>query len=199
LVTHQRKHEWNRIFTPVVNGKTILLIGVGHIGGAAAEQAKALGLYVIGIRRSGKPHPHVDEMHGSDELHALLPRADIVMVTTALTSKTQHLIGAKEFALMKRRAAFINFSRGTVIDTSALRTALESGHLSDAMIDVTDPEPLPLDAALWDVPNLIITPRVINADPEQFVPRTLDIFFGNVRRHISGEPLTNVVDLKAEY
>jgi phosphoglycerate dehydrogenase-like enzyme len=199
LYTSQRAHAWNRIFTSTVEGKTLLVVGVGHIGGGAAEQAKKLGMRVLGIRRSKAPHPAIDEMHGADALHQLLPRADIVLVNIALTSATRFIMGAKEFGLMKPDSGFINMSRGGLVDPAALEAALRSGHLSGAMIDVTYPEPLPPEAPLWDAPNLLITPHVLSDDIENYVPRTLDIFFDNVRRYIAGKPLTNLVDLKREY
>ena len=199
LVTEQRRHEWNRIFTSTVEGKTLLIVGVGHIGGGAAEQAKKVGMRVLGMRRSGEPHPAVDEMHGPDALHALLPRADIVLLNTALTSKTKFLMGAKEFGLMKAGAGFINMSRGGLVDPEALEASLRNGHLGGAMIDVAYPEPLPAESTLWDAPNLIVTPHVLSDDIEQYIPRTLDIFFDNIRRYLEGQPLRNVVDLAREY
>lgn len=199
LVTEQRRHEWNRIFTTTVEGKTLAIIGVGHIGGGAAEQAKKIGMHVIGIRRSAQPHHAVDEMFAPAALHAILPRADIVLLNTALTSKTHFMMGKKEFALMKAGAGLINMSRGGLVDPTALEESLRSGHLGGAMIDVSYPEPLPADSTLWDVPNLIITPHVLSDDIEHYIPRTLDIFFDNVKRHIAGDTLRNVVDLEREY
>ena len=199
LVTGQRRHEWNRIFTTTVEGKTLAVIGVGHIGGGAAEQAKQLGMRVIGIRRTPRPHPAVDEMFGPRALHKVLARADIVLLNTALTSHTRFLMGRREFALMKAGSGFINMSRGGLVDPQALEETLRSGHLGGAMIDVSYPEPLPADATLWDAPNLIITPHVLSDDIEHYIPRTLDIFFDNIRRYIAGKPLNNVVDLAREY
>ena len=199
LVTGQRRHEWNRIFTTTVEGKTLLIVGVGHIGGGAAEQAKQVGMRVIGIRRTPKRHPAVDKMYAPDALHELLPRADIVLLNTALTSHTRFLMGRREFALMKPGAGFINMSRGGLVDPQALEEALRTGHLGGAKIDVSYPEPLPADASLWDAPNLIITPHVLSDDIEHYIPRTLDIFFDNIRRYIAGKPLRNVVDLEREY
>src|SRR3954468_943176 len=92
LMTSMRAHEWNRIFTSTVEGRTLLIVGVGHIGGGAASNAKRFGMRILGIRRSGTPHPAVDEMHGPEALHKLLPRADIVLLNIALTSKTRFLI-----------------------------------------------------------------------------------------------------------
>lgn len=199
LVTSQRRHEWNRVFTPIVAGKTILIVGVGHIGGGAAEQAQRLGMHVIGIRRSRKAHPAVNEMHVGEALHRLLPKADIVLLNASLTSQTRFLMGRTEFSLMRRGAAFINMSRGGLVDPKALEEALRSDQLGCAIIDVTYPEPLPSDSTLWEAPNLIITPHVLSDDLDEYIPRTLDIFFENVRRCLAGEPLTNVVDVEREY
>jgi phosphoglycerate dehydrogenase-like enzyme len=199
LMTAQRRKEWNRIFTPTIEGKTLLIVGVGHIGGGVAEHAKKLGMRVLGIRRSKEPHPAVSEMHGSEALHELLPKADIVLVNISLTSKTRFMISRDEFHLMKRGAAFINMSRGGLVDPKALEEALRTDQIGCAIIDVTYPEPLPPDASLWDAPNLLITPHVMSDDLDKYVPRTLDIFFNNVRRHLAGEPLTNVVDTNREY
>jgi phosphoglycerate dehydrogenase-like enzyme len=199
LVASQKRHEWNRLFTDTLAGKTLLIVGVGRIGGGAAEHAKRFGMKVLGIRKSRGAHPAVDEMHGPEALHALLPRADFVLANTALTPETRFLFGAREFALMRRDARFINMSRGGLVDPAALDAALRSGQLGGAMIDVSYPEPPPADWPYWDTPNLIITPHVLSDDIEEYVPRTLDLFFGNVRRLFNGQPLTNVVDLERQY
>jgi phosphoglycerate dehydrogenase-like enzyme len=199
LVESQRRREWNRVFTTRLEGKTVLIVGVGAIGGGAAEFAKQLGMKVLGIRRSGKPHPAVDEMYDLQALHRLLPRADFVLVNIALTLDTHFLFGDKEFAAMKQGASFINMSRGGLVDPAALDKALRSHHLGGAIIDVTFPEPPPPDWPYWDTPNLIITPHVLSDDIEEYVPRTLDLFFSNVRRYLANEPLTNVVNLERAY
>lgn len=199
LYSSQRARVWNRVFTSTVEGRTLLIVGVGRIGGGAAEQAKALGMTVLGVRRSDAPHPAVDEMHPPEALPALLPRADIVMLNTALTPDTKFLIGAPELALMKQGASLINMSRGGLVDPAALDSALRSGHLAGAIIDVTYPEPPAADWPYWDTPNLIITPHVLSDDIDNYVPRTLDLFFNNVRSFLAGAPLTNVVDLERAY
>jgi phosphoglycerate dehydrogenase-like enzyme len=194
-----RQKKWNRIFTTTLEGKTLLIVGVGAIGGGVAEHAKHFGMRVLGIRRSKQPHPHVDEMSGPEALHALLPRADFVMLNTALTPETRFLMGAKEFALMRKGSSFVNMSRGGLVDPVALDATLRDGHLAGAVIDVAHPEPPPADWLNWDTPNLTITPHVLSDDIEAYVPRTLDLFFGNLRRHFAGEPLTNQVDLGRKY
>jgi phosphoglycerate dehydrogenase-like enzyme len=195
----QRRREWNRIFTSTLEGKTLLIVGVGQIGGGAATHAKNFGMRVIGTRRSGAPHPDVEQMHRPEALHDLLPQADFVLVNTALTPETRFIIADKEFALMRDGAGFVNMSRGGLVDPAALDRALRSGKLSGAIIDVTYPEPPPADWPFWDTPNLVITPHVLSDDIENYVPRTLDLFFNNLRHHFAGEPLTNVVDLGRNY
>jgi phosphoglycerate dehydrogenase-like enzyme len=199
LTWSQRRHLWDRQFTSTVSGKTLLVVGVGAIGGGAAEHAKHFGMRVLGIRRSGSPHPHVDEMHTPDKLHALLPRADIVLVNTALTPETQFLFGRAEFDAMRIGAGFINMSRGGLVDPAELDRALRSGRLSGAMIDVAWPEPPPADWLYWETPNLVITPHVLSDDIDEYIPRTLDLFFNNIRRYFDGASLTNVVDLERAY
>jgi phosphoglycerate dehydrogenase-like enzyme len=199
LTWSHRQKKWNRIFTTTLEGKTLLIVGVGAIGSGVAKHAKDFGLRVLGIRLSGAPQPSVDEMHKPEALHALLPQADFVILNTALTPQTRFLMGKKEFALMRRGAAFVNMSRGGLVDPAALDQALRSGQLSGAVIDVTLPEPPPEDWPYWDTPNLIITPHVLSDDIEAYVPRTLDLFFSNLRRYFAGEPLTNVVDLERNY
>jgi phosphoglycerate dehydrogenase-like enzyme len=199
LAWSQRRKKWNRVFTTTLDGKTLLIVGVGAIGTGIARHAKDFGMRVLGIRRSGAPQPHVDEMHPPGALHALLPQADFVVLNTALTPETRFLMGAKEFALMRRGAALVNMSRGGLVDPAALDAALRSGQLSGAMIDVTLPEPPSEGWPYWDTPNLIITPHVLSDDIEAYVPRTLDLFFSNLRHYFAGEPLTNLVDLKRNY
>ena len=199
LVWSHRAKTWNRVFTDTLAGKTLLIVGVGAIGAGIAQHAKHFGMNVIGIRRSGIPQPNVDEMHKPDALQALLPRADFVMLNTAFTPETKFIIGRKELELMKKGAGLVNMSRGGLVDPAALDEALRSGHLSGAVIDVTYPEPPPANWPYWDTPNLMITPHVLSDDIVAYVPRTLDLFFGNLRRYFAGEPLTNLVDLERQY
>ena len=199
LMDSRRRREWNRIFTTTLAAKTLLIVGVGAIGGGAARHAKSFGMHVLGIRRSGGSHPAVDEMHGPDALHRLLPHADFVLANLALTPETRGIFGAPEFARMRRGAGFINMSRGGLVDPAALDAALRTGQLSGAVIDVTLPEPPPTDWPSWDTPNLIITPHVLSDDIEEYVPRTLDQFFDNLRRFFASESLTDVVDPGRQY
>lgn len=196
--TNQRLKRWDQTFSSSIVGKTVLIIGVGHIGGGAAKWAKRFGLRVLGIRQSGKKHAHVDEMYTPDRLRKLLPRADFVLMTTPHTSRTTHLLGAAELKLMKDGAGLINYSRAHLVDNGALRAELNKGRLR-AMLDVFDPEPLPASSPLWHTPNLIITPHASSDDSERYTLKTLDLVFRNAERLLAGKPLVNRVDRKREY
>lgn len=199
LVTSQRLGQWNEIFSTRLSDRTLLIIGVGHMGGSAARQAKRFGMKVIGVRRSGRPHRYVDEMFRPEDLEQVLPRADILLVTTPLTSETRGLIGVRQLDLLKTDAGLINLGRAQVVDYEALADRLENGKLGGAILDVFDPEPLPSDSRLWDTPNLIITPHVASDDWELYMPLTLDLVFENIRRQFAGRPLKNRVRPRLEY
>jgi phosphoglycerate dehydrogenase-like enzyme len=191
LVTQQRAGRFAPIFSTPAAGKTLAVIGVGAMGGAVARQAKKLGLCVLGR--------WVDEMFGPEGIDEVLRRADFVLVTTPLTPATENLIDRRRLGLMKPGAGLINMGRARVVDYDALADKLRDGSLSGAILDVFDPEPLPPGSPLWDTPNLILTPHVSSDDDEGYIPRTLDLFFDNVRRHLAGRPLRNRVRPKLGY
>jgi phosphoglycerate dehydrogenase-like enzyme len=198
IVWNQRRARWEQVFNTSIATKTLVIVGVGHVGGGAAKWAKKFGLYVIGIRRTGKPHRHVDEMYTAEALRKVLPRADFVLVSAPLTDATRHMIGAKELALLKPGVGLINYSRANLVDYGALLKRLERGELT-AILDVFDPEPLPRSSPLWKAPNLIITPHCLSDDREQYTPRTLDLVFRNMIRFIERKPLLNRVDPELQY
>jgi phosphoglycerate dehydrogenase-like enzyme len=196
--TNQRRARWEQAFNAPVTGKTLVIVGVGAMGGAAARRARELGLRVLGVRRSRRPHPSVDAMFGPEDLGRLLPRADFVLVTTPLTSETRGLLGRKELNLLKPEAGLINMGRAGVVDYAALAEKLAAGELAGAVLDVFDPEPLPPDSFLWSTPNLLMTPHV-SSDAPNYADRTLDLFFRSLRRYLAGRPPYNVVDRAREY
>lgn len=194
LVANQHRKTWQQIFTPSIAGKTVLVVGLGEMGGAAAHAARRLGMTVIGVRRTPGTHRHVDEVLPLSKLHKGLARADFVLIATPLTPATAHLIDAKAIAAMKDGAGLINVGRAGVVDYGALAEALASGKLSGAILDVFDPEPLPARSPLWKVPNLIITPHCSSDDLDNYLPRTMDLVFENLARLTGGRRLKNVVD-----
>jgi phosphoglycerate dehydrogenase-like enzyme len=192
IVTNQRQAVWKQLYSTSIAGKSLLIVGVGSVGGDTAKLAKQLGLRVLGVRRTGKSHRHVDEMYRPQDLARVLPKADFVLVTAPHTQDTHHMIDARMLGLMKRGAGLVNYSRARLVDYDALCKKLERGELS-AVLDVFDPEPLPPHSPLWRMPNLIITPHCSSDDAERYTPDTLDLVFRNMARLLEGKPLLNRV------
>ncbi|WP_165248760.1 D-2-hydroxyacid dehydrogenase [Paludisphaera soli] len=179
-------------------GKTMLVIGMGGIGSEIARRAYGFGVRVVATDPKVWERPlFVDELYKPDKLHDLLPKADVVASAVPLTKASTRMIGAKEFGLMKPGAILINVSRGKVVDTEALVAALDSGQVSAAGLDVTDPEPLPDNHPLWSR-NVIITPHTAGQSPGG-ERRRHEILRENLRRFAAGEALLNVVDKQAGY
>jgi phosphoglycerate dehydrogenase-like enzyme len=154
---------------------------------------------ITAIRRSDATSPDFIEHVGKpDEMLAILPQADVVAVCVPLTAETEGMFNEAAFNAMKPGAVLINISRGRIVDTDALVTALNNGRLSGACLDVTDPEPLPADHVLWKMPTVVITPHVA-ADASVTDDRRQVLLRENLRRFSAGEPLLNVVDKKAGY
>jgi phosphoglycerate dehydrogenase-like enzyme len=182
-----------------INGKTMLVVGLGGIGTEVARRAHALGMRVVATRRSSRSGPaFVDYVGLSDELGDLVVEADVVVTALPLTPETTGMFDAEFFAAMKPTAYFINVGRGKSVVTDDLMAALESGELAGAGLDVTDPEPLPTDHPLWRLPNVIITPHVA-ASSVQAVERLQAVVRENLRRYVAGEPMLSVVDVGRGY
>ena len=194
IFSQQVRGEWKPQFTGSPKGKTLLVVGLGDMGGAMAKAGRTLGMRVFGIRRTPEPHPHAERVHAPKDLHRLLPKADMVVVATPLTPDTRHVIGERELALMKPGAGLVNIGRGPVLDQAAVEKALRSGHLSGAVLDVFDPEPLPAGHSLWSAPNVYLSPHWSSDDNDEYMPMTLDLAFANAARLARGRRLANVVD-----
>jgi phosphoglycerate dehydrogenase-like enzyme len=199
MIANQQQAQWRPIFTPSIAGKTLLVVGLGDMGGAAAKAAKRLGMRVLGLRRNPRPHRHADALLKPSQLHKGLAQADFVLVAAPLTPETHHLIDASAIAAMKTGAALANVGRAGVVDYVALSDALRGGKLSGAILDVFDPEPLPASSPLWQVPNLIITPHCSSDDLDRYLPLTMDLVFANLARLRQGKRLKNTVDRATGY
>jgi phosphoglycerate dehydrogenase-like enzyme len=194
IYSQQLRGEWKQVFTGSPRGKTLLVVGLGDMGGAMAKAGRTLGMRVLGIRRTPTPHPHAEKVHGIRDLGKLLPKADVVVVAAPLTPESRHLIGSAELSLMKPGTGLINIGRGPVLDQRAVEKALRSGHLSGAVLDVFDPEPLPRNSTLWGSPNVYLSPHCSSDDSDEYMPMTLDLAFANAKRLALGRKLANVVD-----
>lgn len=184
-----------------VYGSTVLVLGMGDIGGEFAARCKALGAKVIGVRRSPRPCPeYADEVHLLEDLDSLLPQADVVAITLPGTDATRGLMSRERLVKMKEGAVLLNVGRGFIVDTEALCDALERGHLSGAGVDVTDPEPLPPTHRLWNIPTAVVTPHISGFyHLRETHERIVGIFLENLRHFQAGEPLCNLVDFATGY
>ena len=184
---------WNaRTLIPLA-GKTLLVVGLGNTGRAVAKRAKAFGMTVLGTRAHPQMMENIDEVHASENLHALLPRADFISISTPLIPATRGLIGKAEIAAMKPGVIIADVSRGGVVDQSALHDALKTGHVAGAALDVFETEPLPENDPLWKLDNLIISPHCSSIYAE-WERASFRLFLENLGRWVRGEALLNIVD-----
>ncbi|QEL22907.1 D-2-hydroxyacid dehydrogenase [Bosea sp. F3-2] len=195
----QRNRSWKRTFCDPIRGKVAMIFGVGSLGGAAAAAAKALGLQVWGVRRDGAPHPAVDRMFTPADFREALGEVDYLLLSCPLTPETRRVIGAEELRQLRPGAGLINIARGDVIDEEALAACLREGHLSGAVLDVFQQEPLLDGSKLWDVPNLAIFPHVSSDSSVGYAAASAAIFTDNVERWVRGKPLRNVVEPSRGY
>lgn len=191
---NQQARSWQRRPVVALAGRTLGIVGLGAIGQEIARRAEVSGMTVLGVRHSGAPVANVAEVFRPDALREFLPRCDIVVLVVPDTSRTRAMIGAAEFAAMKRTASIINVGRGSAIDEPALIDALAGKVIAGACLDVFAIEPLPADSALWTLPNVILTPHVAGMR-DDYAGRLADIMADNLGRFVRGEPLRNVVDL----
>ncbi|MET7368655.1 2-hydroxyacid dehydrogenase [Streptomyces sp. NPDC005566] len=191
FVHGQDKEEWLSGFYPALADKSVLVVGYGSIGAAIEDRLEPFECArVVRVARSARASAR-GPVHALEELPALLPEADIVILSTPLNPSTQGLVGAEFLAAMPDGALLVNVARGAVVDTAALLSELESGRLR-AALDVTDPEPLPAGHPLWHAPNVLITPHV-GGSTSAFLPRAKRLLAGQITRFAAGEQVHNLV------
>ena len=182
-----------------LDGKTMLVVGLGGVGTEVAKRAHGLGMRVIGVRNSSRSGPDYVEYVGlSHEVYELAGRADVIVNALPLTNETRGLFDRKFFDSVKRGAYFISVGRGESTVTGDLISALNDGRLTAAGLDVTDPEPLPDSHELWSLPNIVITPHVA-ATTDEGRWRRWAVTRENLRRYVNGEKMLNVVDVAQGY
>jgi len=178
-------------------GSKVLIIGAGDIGTETAKRLKAFGAHVTGVKRTVKGEmEHFDKMYAYDDMPwaDVLGQTDIVVISAPLNDGTNHLINCDTIAMLKDGAIIVDGGRGPIIETEALCDALESGKLAAAVLDVTDPEPLPEDHRLWKIENAYITPHVAGGHSfHTTVEKLVELGVANLERWFRGEPIVNRV------
>ncbi len=195
----KRARLWQRFNNTELRGMTVGIVGLGRIGRDIAQVCEFFGMRVLACRRRRTNPPHtVDTLFAPDQLNDLLPQVDFLVLCAPHTPETDGLLSAERIGLMKPGAVLINIARGALVDYSALKRALRDGRLGGAALDVTDPEPLPADDPLWDMPNVIISHHSAStADTEN--GKLTDLFIRNLHRYLDDEPLENLLDIELMY
>jgi phosphoglycerate dehydrogenase-like enzyme len=203
---YQAQHHWaqqdmwnERPRPREVTGAVLVIVGLGGIGHTLAGHAAAVGMHVIAVREhpekgSGPAH----EVHGMDDLNAVLPRADYVVIAAPFTPRTQHLVNAGSLSYMRADAYLINVSRGPLVDEAALLAALGERRIAGAALDVFNEEPLPPDSPFWALDNVLVTPHTAAVTEKQW-ERHYTLLAENLRRFLSGRSLLNLVDKSEGY
>lgn len=186
-----------------LEGKRALILGTGNIGEETAKKLKCFGVYTVGMcRTAGKKHTAFDEMHTIDDIDTQLQSADVVIIALPGTSETEKMFDAERINKMKRNSILVNVGRGFIVNTNALTDALKNGLLRGAVLDVTDPEPLPENHPLRYMENVLVTPHIsgITWGDNMFTrKRVLDIFCENLKIDRNGECKRNIVNFSRGY
>ena len=192
----QDAKTWKGWHFPALRGSTAVVVGLGSIGSEVARTLKAHGLTVIGVSRSGQPVEGLDEVYTVEQLDAVLPRAEYLVLVVPLTPETRGLIDGRRLGLLPDGAVLVNVCRGAVVREQELIQALGRGNPRFAVLDVFEKEPLPPESPLWSMENVIVTSHMSGPDD---VPVNAARFLENYRRFVAGEPLHGQIDFGRGY
>jgi glyoxylate/hydroxypyruvate reductase len=191
----QRQGSWQRFHGGEILGSTLVMVGMGGIGRTVAALMRPLGVRVVGVKREARPDDAealgVDALLPFARIDEVLGDADHLVLACPLTPETENMFGAARLARLKRGAVVVNIGRGGLLDHAALLAAIDDGALSGAVLDVTDPEPLPPEHALWRHERVIVFPHSASTSVREN-ERLTDLFCDNLDRFVGGRPLRNL-------
>ncbi|WP_394582986.1 D-2-hydroxyacid dehydrogenase [Cytobacillus firmus] len=200
LAENEKAEVWNRnLPMEELHGKTLLIIGVGAIGGEIARLAKCFGMKVAGVNRSGRENMWTDRIFSLSRLIGILPEADFIVSVLPSTPETKYLLKEKHFAAAKNSAVFMNIGRGDLVEEKVLLSALEKHQISHAYLDVFESEPLPVGHPFWSMENVTVTPH-LSSRTKNYLPRSFEIFRHNLHTYIKyNKDYMNVIDFERGY
>lgn len=194
LLQDQKNHHWHTRPFDELAGSTVLVLGLGKVGTQVANKCQAMGIRVIGVGK-GTPEDQFwrsDETDDEEVLRSLVLESDAVVLCLPHTQKTAGLFSRTLVDALPRHGIVVNIGRGTTVDNEALLLSLTEGRLRGAALDVTSPEPLPLDHPLWDLPNVLMSSHSAALSLRED-ERLVDLFIQNLGRHLAGDPLINLL------
>ena len=200
MIRNQSAGRWEPFDVETIAGKTVGIVGYGDIGQAVASRAHAMGMRILAIKRQAPQNkdPVIEDFYAPDELRKMLGRSDYVVLATPLTGETRHMIGNAEFAAMKPAAVVINVGRGAVVHEAALVSALTSGRIKAAGLDVFEREPLPAGHPFYALENVLLSPHCADNTPD-WKDQAMTFFLRQYERFAKDEPLENVVNKRLGY
>jgi phosphoglycerate dehydrogenase-like enzyme len=191
----QRSAEWLHREAEPLEGRRVLLLGLGLVGRETAKLLRAAGMKVDIVASRAREDRELGQIHGIDALDAFLPTVDDLVLALPLTDQTTGVIDSRRLGALRQGARLINVGRGPLVDEEALLAALRDGHLGGAALDVFEQEPLPADHPFWTMPNVLVSPHM-SGDLIGWRGRVVERFAANLRHWLAGEPLVDVVDLR---
>lgn len=199
MIRAQQERRWEKHYASVLAGRHIAVIGTGDLGAAAGRAARMFGMRSVGVRTRAIPHPDFDVTVSVDDLDAVLPEVEFLLLAAPLTPRTQGMMDRHRLGLLPEGAFVINIGRGALIDQEALCDMLDSLRLGGAVLDVFVPEPIPPGHRLWTTRNLVITPHVAADDPKTYASESVKLFMVNLTAFQAGETIPNLFDTKRGY
>jgi phosphoglycerate dehydrogenase-like enzyme len=199
MLTNQRAGTWRKQWGSVLSGRSLTVVGLGTLGGTAAQHAANFGMQVTGVRAHPAPHPACATVIGTEAIEDALPGTEFLVLACPLTKATRNLMSRSRLECLPSGAGVVNIGRGELLDQDALCDLLDQEHLSGAVLDVFTPEPIPAGHRLWTTRNLIISPHTSADDPATYNPRSLDIFLQNLQAWLDGRSMPNRFDIARGY
>lgn len=196
--THQAQSKWVRSQSATLAGKTLGILGLGAIGGELARKASALDMRVIGTRRTPEPVANVEKVYGFGATDEVLAQSDYVVLLLPVTRETENMFDRSRLQKMKKSGWLINFGRGALIVDDDLIAAVKAKEIAGAVLDVFRTEPLPSEHAFWQTPGIVVLPHIGGGHPDRDKV-VAKLFTENVRRHLAGEPLKELVTADKGY
>ena len=199
IVTNQKNKKFISLFSNPIEGKNVVVVGTGSLGGSMAKHVSSLGANVIGVNKRGKNVEGCKIVITIDKIDSVLPEADFLYLAVPETNETKNLINKERLDMLKPSCGIVNIGRQSVINYDELCKKLKNNQIAGAILDVFTPEPIDENSKLWDIPNLIITPHVSSDDNGSYIKLTLDIFVKNLKLFFENKKLLNQVDKKLGY